>query len=287
MNDRAIVFVGRRGLRKPGLSPFTPTATAVCVDPDGVVATCWHVLDEFQRRFSLADLKSVQKTGAVRELIEPQEMPHFSPNFDLGDSAQRDSLRAVSAIAGRGDDIAVIEVGGPPKYRPLPYVTIGSGSVKVGAEVEVAGHCQPHGTPVDRDGFAAGWQVHFAYSRIVAEDQTNIYLAWQCLPGMSGGPVCFGESGELIGVLTGNWPRDRARALLGIDIPVAQAYKASLLPPLIKRLRQNAAERYVAGGHSWCELNPPHATWKPKGPSETTNLSIDRVRIPKDDNAMP
>src|SRR3712207_9084146 len=60
LNSRATVIVGRQNPEIAGRSPFSAVGTGFCIDPDGVVVTCWHTIDNFFTRYSLIDRKSTR-----------------------------------------------------------------------------------------------------------------------------------------------------------------------------------------------------------------------------------
>lgn len=257
MNLDAVVLVGRRNPEKPGVSPFSPTGSGICIHPDGVVATCCHTLVNFLRAWNPHDLPRGPDTKVVIEDAEPQERPAFSflsreAFSGLPAECESKGLFMLSFQANPVQDIAVVELGGTSEARPLPYVAkISSKPPMIGERVEFAGHFQGSEVLYDQEGNVKGWPLVNDSATVVACLPDGFVFDYPVRPGMSGSGIC-NQTGTLVGIVVESWPAEHAAQRIGLKKSLGFAAYAQWLIPQYRALRSAAENRVAYGELPWC-----------------------------------
>ncbi len=259
MNLNAVALVGRANLDKPGNSPFSPMGSGICIDADGVIATCCHTLIDFMRQWSPYDIPSAPDVKEVIADVERQERPFFFfPSRFPWQSKGEHEAEVYPVISFQGNpsrDVAVVELGGGGSGRPLPFVAIDAHPPTIGEVVHFAG-VQGTETVDDPEGNILGWRMPWTTARVVAWQPQGFLVDCPIHPGMSGSGVC-NERGNLVGIIIEHWPREAALMRTGLDQPLGLAAYAGWLLPEVTKLRTEAAARAAAGELPWCGLSGP------------------------------
>jgi hypothetical protein len=231
--------------------------SCICVDPDGVVATCCHTLINFFERWSPY---AVPKGPDVKEVIEDAER-HERPWFFFpskfawqpsGRTHEGGAYPMLSFQADRLLDIAVVELGGSGVDRPLPFVRIARFPAEVGDKVRFAGFYDS-GVLKDRDGYLRGWPMCKDEASVICSTPNGFLIDYPVRRGMSGSGVFNGEGG-LVGIIVEYWSPEFAAKQVGIEKSLGLCANAHLLIPQYQKLRLEAEARAADGDLPWCTL---------------------------------
>jgi hypothetical protein len=254
VNFQAVVVIGRKNIEQPGTSPFSPIASGICVHPDGVVATCWHVVSDFLHRWSPYEPPTGPNSKLVIDDAEPQERPVcFFP--DPARSSPNGQLVAtvypmLTVQGDREQDIAVIELGsGLP--RSLPFVSIAGERPTPGEPVELAGFRHSDETQYDPEGNIIGWRMIHEKATILACVPEGLLVDYPVAHGMSGGGV-WNSRGALVGIIKERWHPEHTQRRIGLKKAVGLAAYGDWIVPQYRRLRNQAEQRAYAGEIPWC-----------------------------------
>ena len=253
----SIAVIGRSNPHAPGGSPFSAFGTGVSIHPDGVALTCWHNLESFLRTWSLFDLGELYREGFT---ATPDEMQrHESPRAQLlkpfpPDGAYH-AFPMVGGLAERRRDLALMELGGRGRFRPLPHMQLGTQPPEPGSQLGFIGISHPPGTPHDSLGMPGGMAIRCDKMEVLGLDETYVYLDYVFEKGNSGGPLFHPESMEVVAVAVGTVP--------AAEVPVSRKAESAVVsraalvgdvPRMLEELKEQAARRHAAGGLSWCGL---------------------------------
>ncbi len=215
-NHRALVLVGRNNPEIPDRSPFSPLASAFCIEPGGVIVTSWHTLDDFFRTWT------VLQFDGTNQPCERHEMPTFSFFAELGPPGEIQLFPPRSLYACPDTDVAIVRLQDNHTYAPLPSLELASVAPLVGDRIELVAHYQPGTPPKDPDGLTLGWAVTFQQANVVRLQSDSFFIDYLASKGMSGAPVCDPTTKQVLGMVSEVWSRSAAQRELGVDVPVTR-----------------------------------------------------------------
>jgi hypothetical protein len=257
----SVALLGRVNPEIPGRSPFSPIATGICIDPDGVVASCCHSVDHFFERWSPYLFSTRTSSNLVLDDVQRHERPWASfmtstgrEDPCLGIEYEARGYPVLSVYGDRNRDVAVLELGGRGKVRPIPYVPFATKGAYVGQHIQLIGHFQDAKGPTDADGQAIGFKMTRVETSVLARTARGFLIDTPVRPGMSGAGVCD-MGGALLGNVIEVWSPALAKQTVGIDRAVGLVAYAEWLLPIVNILRTQAKARERDGGLPWCGLS--------------------------------
>ena len=209
-------------------TPFTIVGTGFCVDRDGIVITCEHVLRAFTPdiRQTIAALpKNVKGPGIVPIKGLTALVPHVM--FFLPGRSDEElvlmQVRVANAVAKLEYDLGAIKIprhaGFPQGYPALPIEPFAN--VYEGMELATCGF--PLGNDLQRQvgtmtsSFTRGILSSIAPAASAREDLVTAFqLDITATFGNSGGPVFSWESGAVLGVVQGGPSQRSGQPLSGL-----------------------------------------------------------------------
>lgn len=196
--------------------PFTIMGSGFCIDRDGIIVTCRHVLETLMEKpvaQQIAEVSPEEKDKEQQKLGPVEMVTPFAVFYDTRQLASESRLLAIpcqfqNAMAKTDFDLAMVRVVRHPAFEAgFPYVEIEDQEIAEGDEIATCGF--PLGTKLhDSLGTVTSSFTRGMVSSIIPAPGTpNEYLKGFQLdltaaPGNSGGPVFSMESGKVFGVLS-------------------------------------------------------------------------------------
>jgi len=254
LNLGPVLVLTRENPKRLHASPFSSFSTAVCIDPNGVLATAWHNIGNFWRTWTPYDVDGLRRVGRARwENPERHELLFAVPLAPVDEPDMLTLFPCLDICGSPKRDVAVVELGGRGKHRPLPYVRLGQPPM-LGEVVSCVGLHHPPNTPLDAVGMPAGFAVSHDSTRVIATTDTHLYLDCILKRGNSGGPVLRQGTWELVGICVDILPPDLSETEVGIRKWLSRAVRAEIVGQKYVELKRKCIERELAGGRSWCSV---------------------------------
>lgn len=214
--------------------------TGFCVDPRGIIVTCRHVFEEFQKNFIPKFQEQLDEMlSRPNEIIRGELMP-IKALFFFEDGNRLGLLEVMikDVLSDVDIDIAILRANA--KYfrkegEPYPSIRMGdSNTLKEGQDVAAC-------------GFPYGYHLHVASSSANAslstgvvsaiipapvvlqaspEDCKSFQLDMTINPGNSGGPVFRSGDGEVVGVVSSVFTSHEVPIGISFGIPINHAKAA-------------------------------------------------------------
>lgn len=209
-----------------------PYGSGINIDPNGVIVTCKHVIEDAQVQKDPDD--GNKEFVPSKQGIESTDliMYDFVSVFSLFNE-NRLELGIARFEVIHGPHSLDFAIGRLRPDSPLPYVKLGdSDDVFEGQSVFTCGF--PLGSDLQPDepvgslfhrGIISGIRPHY-----LEKPRLMFLLDMSINPGNSGGPLCSEESGELIGVINARIHDDGLPTGIGCAIP------SNLFKPFLNRL---------------------------------------------------
>jgi S1-C subfamily serine protease len=221
-----------------GSQPFTIVGSGFCIDPNGLVVTCEHVLSSFMKvpvHTALAHAKKGEwdePSGAELDTLTPSVM--FLLSGSHGVELMFPLVRPASVMVKSDHDIGMIRLH-PHKSYPggFPYIEIASyDEIREGQEIGACGF--PLGNYLyERVGTVSSSFTKGIVSSIIPTSGVHLdYLKGFQLNlfathGSSGGPVFVYESGRVFGAIESD--------VIGRDgKPIQSLVKAAPIYPVLE-----------------------------------------------------
>ncbi len=253
----AITLNTRANPEIDGAVQFSAFSTGFCIDPDGVVATCWHNLEGFLRAWSPVDIMPVKGGGRISlPSLEKHEFPRVAFMASLEGPGVMTNFPILSCAGNVNTDILLLELGGRGKFRPLPHMELDHHPVQVGETVSVIGVYHPPGIRYDDFGLPADLSVAHHTATVLAADAKAIYLDIEVPKGHSGGPVIRHSTMKVVAMTVEVLPAVLAEKELHISRPLTRAVRLYDTAHHLVELRGLATDRQRGGGAPWCGTQP-------------------------------
>jgi hypothetical protein len=220
LNLDAVAILGRANPEGLGVSPFSPSASGICIHPAGFVATAFHTLQNFQATWSPFEIPSAPGTELMIDDAERHERPFFAfPTRAIWEGFSEWEADVIPMRYANGNperDVAVVKLGDPRERGVLPFVSIASEVPRVGETVSFAGLYQAAERRVDAHGYLSGVQLIQKAVEVIDVRPEGFIIDYEVRGGMSGSGVC-NSRGALVGVISERWEPLRSARLLGIN----------------------------------------------------------------------
>lgn len=253
INQSAVILVGRQNPEIPGRAPFSPFGTGFCINPDGVVVTCWHTVGNLFHRYSLVEFQP--DASGIPVSVQGHEVPKVVFNAEIDAPGELTIIPMLGLAGNIHEDIACVELGGRGRFRPLPFMPVNHKPPVIGEVVEFVAQFTTPAAPRDVDGQLQGWAITRQQCQVLHVEPERFFIDYEAHFGMSGAPVCNAR-GEVLGMIVERWSSELAHLRFGLRTPVSSVIPYALIAPHAKQLRENAQSRAAEGGDPWCSLPP-------------------------------